>query len=208
MKRGKLIVIEGGEGSGKGEHVRRLTEFFKERNIPVENYREPGEGNLGEEIRRIVKHSDWGIDSLTEVFLFEAARSNLYRTKIIPCLNEGKNVVTDRSGLSTLVYQGYAGGVDMNFIEEANYHSTRGIEPDVTFVIDVPVEMGLANEVVKDNNFTKKGREYHEKINEGYRILTGKNRVLIPYLHGKIDEMQEQMREEIRVRFGKEWNHH
>jgi dTMP kinase len=209
MPRGKLIVIEGGEGSGKGEHVRKLTEFLKEKNLPVRNYREPGEGNFGEEIRKLVKHSSHPLSPLTETFLFEAARSDLYEKRIIPSLQKGINVITDRSGLSTLVYQGIAGGINSDFINEANYFATQNTSPDLTFVINVPPQIGLKNETVKDNRFTNKGRGYHEKVNEGYRTLAlahPDKMFLVSYLHQGIELMQEEIRKETLQRFGKDWN--
>lgn len=183
-QKGLLFYIEGGEGSGKDLQTDWLLKQIQLRGFRAVRGREPGGVPIAEKIRGIINNPQNDIDPLTEVFLFEAARSEYFREFVIPHLKEGYVVVSDRSGLSTLAYQGHAGGVNLEFIEKLNRAATQGVKPDLTFILDVPPEVGLARETDPDR-FAEKGPEYHKKVNEGYRqIAETHGAILLPYRDG------------------------
>ena len=111
MKRGKYIVIESGEGGGKTTQAELLVQYLSEKNIPCHLGREPGGIKAAEEMRNILKHNPEDISSISELFGFEFARTVFFDKIVIPYLNEGVTIISDRSGYSTLAYQGYGGGV-------------------------------------------------------------------------------------------------
>lgn len=201
MERGKYIVIEGGEGCGKTTQTRDLWSYLLTQNIHCVNLREPGSVEVAEKIREILLNDKHDIDPITELFLFEAARTEFFKDALIPHLEGGVWIVSDRSGYSTEAYQGYAGGLDLGLIRELNKRATFGIEPDLTFIIDVPSSKGLEKEVSKDR-FAKKGPEYHARVNQGYLEIAKRdsNIVLIPYLEGDAGGMQAEIRNYVNER--------
>jgi dTMP kinase len=202
MERGKLILIEGGEGCGKGEQSKRLLECFKEKNISALILREPGGTKEAELIREILLNKKNNLDSETELFLYEAARREIFQKKIIPELNNGKNIILDRSWPSTCAYQGYAGGISLDLIKNLNYIATLGINPDLLIIININYHKGLSKEKEPDR-FALKGEEYHKKVNEGYLNIAKKYSnfsVIIPYQEGKPELMQKEIQKEINKR--------
>lgn len=131
-----IIAIEGIDGAGKSTVAHLLYERLKPFAVLL---REPGSTELAEEIRRLLE--TYPKDIYTELFLYEASRASLMHEKILPSLAEGKLVILDRSMISTIIYQGYLGGVPINVIEFLNSLATRGRKPTITFWIDVPPEV-------------------------------------------------------------------
>ncbi len=144
MARGWFITFEGGEGSGKTTQVRRLAEHLRERGFEVVVTREPGGTPLAEAVREILLDPGLEPDALTELFLLEAARHDHVERVIRPALDRGAVVLCDRFADSSAVYQGLVGGVEASTVERLNRLATGGLEPDLTFVLDVAVEEGLA----------------------------------------------------------------
>jgi len=199
-KKGKLILIEGGEGCGKGEQSRRLLRHFKKKNIPALILREPGGTKEAELIRNILLSKENNLDSETELFLYEAARREIFQKKIKPALNAGKNIILDRSWPSTYAYQGYAGGINLSLIESLNYIATSGIFPDLLIIININSKTGLSKEK-KPDRFALKGLKYHQKVNEGYLSIARKFpefSIIIPYQEGRPKLMQKEIQREIK----------
>ena len=141
-----LITFEGSEGAGKSTQIQKLAEHLRAAGKTVLLTREPGGTPFGEEARNILKHAPYG-DSLadeTELLLFIAARAQLVREVIRPALARGDVVLCDRFTDSTLAYQGAGRGMDVDMIRRLNDFATGGLNPDRTFFLDVPVEVGLA----------------------------------------------------------------
>ncbi|MFH1290313.1 MAG: dTMP kinase [Nanoarchaeota archaeon] len=202
MERGRYIIIDGGEGCGKSTQIRLLKEFLDEREIRCVFGREPGGVPEAEAIRSVCLNKQYDLAPITELFLFEAARTEFFRRVVVPSLNAGQWVISDRSGFSTEAYQGYASGLDLGLIRQFNNLATCGVRPDISFIIDVPVEIGLDKEVAPDR-FATKGIEYHTRVNAGYREIARANPdicVLLPYISGGIDRTQEQIRNVVRKR--------
>jgi len=172
MARGKFIVLEGGEGSGKSVMMDKLKAALPKGTVFT---RDPGGVPVGEEIRRLVLSQETrGIDATTELLLFMAARAQLITELIAPALNEGKNVISDRFILSTIAYQIY-GRQKMEYltlVKNVFAAIDRGCVPDTTILLDVSPEIGLQRVQLRMqtlNRFDEEDVAFHERIREGYK---------------------------------------
>jgi len=169
-QRGFFITFEGGEGSGKSYQTRALYRRLQKLLVPSVLVHEPGSTALGEKLSRMLK---WGktheISPLAEVMLFNAARAQLVKEVILPGLAAGKVVICDRFADSTTVYQGYGRGLDVNAVKAANLAATGGLKPDLTFLLDIPVQDGLARKSVRETNrFEREALAFHRRVRQGY----------------------------------------
>ena len=178
--RGKFITFEGGEGTGKSTQASILALRLEALGLPVLLTREPG-GSPGAEIMRYVLLSGaakaFGPDA--EAMLFAAARNDHIRCSIEPALASGKWVVCDRFADSTRVYQGELGAVDRRLLRGLERLSIGELAPDLTFVLDVPVEvakerMALRRGDSEADRFEAEGVEFHLKLREAFRALAAK----------------------------------
>ncbi len=205
MERGKLIVFESGEGGGKSTHIEWTRKYLVGKDIPFEIVREPGGTEISEEIRGLLLNKKLNkMNPLTELYLFQASRSQLFSEKLISKLEGGISLGQDRSGDSSVAYQGYGRGMDINFIKYLNINSTFGYKPDLEFIIDIDPEKGLEKEL-NENRMSIAGLEFHKRVRQGYLELAKenpKNYVLIPYIENGIKEMQEMMKVHIDKLFG------
>ena len=201
LKKGIFITFEGPEGCGKSTHSRLLCGFLKKRGYDCLLTREPGGTKAGEEIRRILLHSDGvKISDLTELFLFEAARAEIVEEMIKPSLAKGKVVICDRFGDATVCYQGYAGGIDIHSIERLNTVATDGVVPDITILLDIDTITGLGRAKSKGTDrMEKKEIAYHKRVRAGYLRLakTYPGRIKIVKVDGSIEEVQRHVRREV-----------
>ena len=138
---GFFVTFEGGEGVGKSTQVGRLAQRLRDAGREVVTVREPGGTRLGEEVRRWVRGVD--LSRETELLLFTAARAELVATAIRPSLERGAVVIADRFADSTMAYQGYARGIDVDVVRGVNAAATGGLTPDLTLLLDLPAEDGL-----------------------------------------------------------------
>ena len=166
-----FIVFEGGDGSGKSTQVRSLMRRLRRRGVDVLRTREPGGTRLGQALRTLLKSGE-PMTPISELMLFEAARAQLVQQVIKPFLAGGGVVIADRFTSSTMAYQGYGRGLDGELIERLNREATGGLEPDLTVLLDLPVEAALAR---KSNgsadNFDSAPMDFHRKIRRGYSAL-------------------------------------
>jgi len=136
--------------------------------------REPGGTVISEQIREVVLSSkNAGISFTTEVLLFQAARAQIYREIVLPSLKAGKVVVMDRSRDSSVVYQGMVRGFGIDLIEQLNNISTKKTYPDITFLLDIPVEIGLKRREAsgKMDRLDMEAKEFHESVRQSYLKL-------------------------------------
>jgi dTMP kinase len=170
---GFLITFEGGEGCGKSTQARLLYQKLQRHNIPSLLTKEPGGTPLGNKIRPVLKvKRDFTISPLSELFLFSACRSQLVQDVIGPALNSGHVVLCDRFCDSTVVYQGFARGLDLPLINSINSAATGGLKPDVTILLDILPEQGLQRKRKTDRDrFDSEELSFHRKIREGYLNL-------------------------------------
>jgi len=195
MKRGKFVTFEGPEGSGKSTQIRFAEKWLKSRGHRVLVLREPGGTKTAEAIRSVLLHSDHPLSSEVETFLFLAARRDLVEKKILPALKAGKVVLCDRFQDSTWVYQTFAGDFPQDIFEKVGKVATQGLKPDLTFIFDVPVRVGLKR-AGRTDRMEKKSMQFHEKVRRGYLILARREKkrcVLIPYKDG-VERVQSEVR--------------
>jgi len=176
-----FITFEGIEGCGKTTQSRLLYEKLKEQNVSVIYSREPGGCNIGDKLRKILLDpKNVGLDQRTELFLYLAARSQHVKEIIRPALEEKKVVIVDRFNDSTIAYQGYGREMDIDQIINFCDYACYGIWPDITFLIDIPVELGL-NRAIMRNSREQKDREsrfelesikFHSKVRAGFLELS------------------------------------
>ena len=171
-RRGIFITLEGPEGAGKSTQGRRLVSWLRRRGKRVLFTREPGGTALGQRLRQVVLDRRSGtIHPLAELFLYEASRVAIVQNVIHPALKSGSIVVVDRFQDSTWVYQGWAGGIDLQLVERMGQATTGGLKPDLTLLLDLPVEKGLAR-VRRPNRMEAKPLSFHQKVREGYLRLS------------------------------------
>ena len=168
-----FITFEGGEGSGKSVQSRRLYQHLMKEGFPALLTHEPGGTPLGQAITRWLKwHLDSPISAATETLLFNSSRSHLVSKVIKPAIEEGKVVICDRYCDSTLVYQGYARGLDVQLIECINKIATGGLKPNITFLLDIVPKNGLGRKSkTKADRFEREAASFHNKVRHGYLAL-------------------------------------
>jgi dTMP kinase len=175
LARGLFISFEGGEGSGKSEQAKRLYGNLRSRGLPAVLTREPGGTRLGERVREILLHApDVALTPEAQALLFTAARAQLVREVIRPALMGGTHVITDRFFDSTLAYQGYGHGTDIDALRALVRVAVGDVVPDMTFLLDVPIEVSLAR--MRDrpmawDRFESGGSEFHRRVRDGYLAL-------------------------------------
>lgn len=168
-----FITFEGPDGSGKTTQARLLAEYLRARGYVVVLTREPGGTAIGEQVREVILSTrNRTMRNETEVLLFSAARAQIVAEVIRPALAAGKIVVCDRYADSTLAYQGYGLGLDLDALRAITRFATGGLMPDLTFLVDVPVEIGLARRRRGETNrLDQKDIEYHTRVRNGYWAL-------------------------------------
>jgi dTMP kinase len=167
-----FITFEGGEGSGKSFQAESLCRKLNRLNIPVVLTHEPGGTPLGEWTRNLLKWTDAYISPGAELFMFSASRAELMNEVIQPNLKEGKIVICDRYVDSTIAYQGYGRGLNLEMVKVINNASTQGLRPNITLLLDIPPEEGLARIKgrVKDR-FEREEVTFHSRVRSGYLTL-------------------------------------
>lgn len=165
-----FITFEGGEGCGKSVQSRRLYRRLLKSALPVLLTHEPGVTVLGKRITRLLKWSqDVNISPMAELLLFNTSRAQLVEEVIRPNLEKGVSVICDRYTDSTTAYQGYGRGLDMETVVAVNGVGTRGLTPDLTILLDIPVEEGLARKSDKNKDrFEGESVKFHQHVREGY----------------------------------------
>ena len=171
-----FITFEGCEGCGKSTQARLLHSNLLNKGISAILTREPGGTPLGSAVRDLLKsRRDLDINPESELMLFNACRAQLVRDIIRPALDIGKVVVCDRFVDSTVAYQGYGRGLDLNQIEYVNKVATGGIKPDITILLDVQPELGLKRRLnLATDRFDNESIIFHRKVREGYLIEASK----------------------------------
>ncbi len=177
---GIFITCEGGEGVGKSTFLQKLIQQLSDKKIPVVGTREPGGSAVGEALRPIFNHppEHEALTPEAEFLLISASRVQHIVHKIQPALHAGKWVICDRFTDSTLVYQGILGGLSRDFLDRVIMHSTYGVIPNLTFLLDCPVEVSLERvqkrraDQPRETRYDRADRAYHVKIREAYLQLS------------------------------------
>lgn len=170
MTKGLFITLEGADGSGKTTQLAKIVEYFESQNIPHLVTREPGGVGLGQKVREILLNYDGDVDSTCEMFLYLADRAQNIGTIVNPALATGKIVLCDRHTDSSVAYQGYARGLDIERINFLNNVATQGRKPDLTLLFDVDTSVAMervGNRAEKDR-LESEGAQFHAKVRHGY----------------------------------------
>lgn len=182
MKRGWFITLEGGEGAGKTTQCRVMKSHFENLGYDVILTREPGGTPEAEKIRNLLVQRDGGNwTPMAECLLFFAARQMHVETLIKPALSAGKIVISDRFTDSTVAYQGYGHGFDLDVIRRVEELTLNGFKPDLTFLLDLPVENGInrslsrnmcsSGDSITEDRFERLNFGFHEKVREGFLFI-------------------------------------
>lgn len=169
-----LLTFEGIDGCGKSTQVKLLQDKLEAGAVPSLVVREPGGTAVGEDIRQVLLHNNYSLSLQTELLLYMAARSELSEQIITPALRAGKIVLCDRFTDSTMAYQGYGGGADLNLIRYLNYKATTGITPAKTFLLDLPVEEAVTRRGAKADRMEQKDFHYHQRVRYGFLEIAGR----------------------------------
>lgn len=191
-----FISFEGIDGSGKSTQIKLLQEKLESIGKSVLSLREPGGTELSEKIRELLLHKDYELNSETELLLFESARAYLTNTVIKPALDRGKIVLTDRFFDSTIAYQGYGRGLDLDFIDKCNKFATQGYEPDITFYLKI--DMNTSNErriMNTKDRIENAGLEFYQKVISGFNQIAENNpsRVITINAENNIDIIHNEI---------------
>ena len=169
-----FITFEGTEGSGKSLQARKLVDRLRARGVTVVLTHEPGGTPLGTELRRLLLDSvELALVPRAEALLMNASRAQLVETVIQPALERGDAVVCDRFADSTRAYQGAGRGLDEQELTTVISFATAGIQPDMTMLLDVPVEVGLARKHAQDerNRFEAETLAFHTRVRSAYHAI-------------------------------------
>ena len=176
MSKGFLVSLEGPEGAGKTSVLEALIPILEDRGVEVLTTREPGGVLIGEKIREVIldpSHTE--MDPKTELLLYIASRRQHLVEKVLPALAAGKLVIMDRFIDSSVAYQGFGRGLDIDAIDWLNEFATDGLKPDLTLYFDIEVEEGLAriaaNSKREVNRLDMEGLDLHRKVRQGYLSL-------------------------------------
>lgn len=201
-EKGVFITFEGPEGCGKSTHARLLFGYLKRKGHSAIFTREPGGTAAGEKIRRILLRRDGvRVNDTCELFLFEASRAQIVDEVIIPALKKDRIVICDRFFDATTVYQGCASGFDTGLVEGLNSLASKGLEPDITILLDVETGEGFGRALRgrKPDRMESKSLGFHRKVRKGYLRLAKRHRGRIKTFKTDrpIDAIQKDIRDYI-----------
>lgn len=163
-----FITLEGTEASGKSTHLRLLADELSRLSYPVFTTREPGGSPVGEQIRNILLHGE-ALDATAELMLFLADRAQHVSQVIRPHLENGDIVLCDRYADSTVCYQGYGRGLDIVFLRSLNRFVTKDLQPDLTLVFDLPIEIALTRRKREEGDrIDCEEVSFHQRVREGF----------------------------------------
>ncbi|HEX5137413.1 MAG TPA: dTMP kinase [Planctomycetota bacterium] len=168
--RGRFLVLDGPDGSGKSTQIARLAAKLRDRGESVLVLREPGATPMGEAIRDLLLHADVDITPLAEMLLYQAARAHLVETVVRPALAAGQTVLLDRYWYSTAAYQGHGLGLDPGEIRRVSAVATKGLEPDLLLLLDVPADVGLARLKGARDKVEARSLGYHRRVRDGFLL--------------------------------------
>ncbi|MFZ1946683.1 MAG: dTMP kinase [bacterium] len=197
MARGRFITLEGIEGSGKSTQAALLRDFLAGRGYDVVVTREPGGSPIAEKIREILLDPrNLKMVPLAELFLYEASRTQHVAEVIRPALEAGRWVLCDRFFDASTAYQGNARGLGIEMVAELNLVATSGLVPDLTLVLDLPVEVGLKRLGRSPDRIESETLDFHERVRQGYLEIArcDPSRIKVVDASGTIDDIHVRIR--------------
>jgi dTMP kinase len=206
LTRGRFLTVEGGEGAGKSTQVGLLVAALGRAGIPTLRTREPGGAPGAEDIRKLLVEGEPGRwDAPSEALLMVAARRSHLTATVWPALAQGSWVVSDRFADSTLAYQGSAGGVPRADLEALHRLIAGDFVPDLTLILDLPVDLGLARAAQRagaETRFERKDRAFHEKLRQGFLDIAAREpaRCVVIDATGDVDAVHQSVLAAVRER--------
>ena len=203
-----FITLEGPEGSGKTTQIELLVAWLGEQGYDVVLTREPGGTDIGTQIRDVLHDpANTAMAATAEILLYSADRAQHVAEFITPFLAEGKIVISDRYYDSTLAYQGYGRGLDLEALQAITAFATGGLKPDLTLYLDIAPEKGLERRQTGGgewNRLDAEALEFHQRVREGYLELIEQEpeRWVVVDADGSVEEVQEEIRERVGARLG------
>jgi len=208
LSRGRFITLEGGEGAGKSTHAGLLVEGLRQAGQAAIRTREPGGAPGAEEIRRLlVEGTPQRWDAETEALLMVAARRNHLVETVWPALDRGDWVICDRFADSTLAYQGYGRGLPREALAFLHSLIAGDFKPDLTFILDLSVEIGLSRTGKRSGNatrFEQMGHDFHERLRRGFQEIARAEpqRCVLIDATTEVAAVQQAIRDAIHARLG------
>jgi len=191
-----FFSFDGIDGTGKTTQIERFSQWLKLRGSDAVICRDPGGTRLGEAIRKLLlEPHDWPIARMAEMLLYMAARAQLVEEVIKPAMAAEKTVVTDRFLLANVVYQGYAGGLDVNQLWDIGALITQGIEPDLTFLLDMPPESAQQRIRRELDRMEQHGQEFRQRLRAGFLAEATRrpDRIVVIDASRSIEEVHTQI---------------
>jgi dTMP kinase len=201
-----FITLEGPEGSGKTTQLPLLVDWLREQGYDVEVTREPGGTEIGDQIRDVLHDPcHTAMDATAEILLYSADRAQHVAQCIRPALAAGKVVVSDRYYDSTLAYQGYGRGLDLEMLRAITAFATGGLKPDLTLYLDIAPEEGLQRRQANEeewNRLDAEALDFHQRVRDGYMALIAQEpeRWAVIDAARSVKEVQEEIRVQVEVR--------
>ena len=206
---GMFITFEGGEGCGKSTQIKLLAQALKQRGYDVLQLREPGGTAVGERVREVLlsKEND-AMDPIAELMLYEAARAQIVYEVIRPALAAGRIVLCDRFYDSTIAYQGFARGLDVQLIERLNNAATGGLAPHLTLLLMIDPAEGLRRAKGatggdgEGDRIESAGLEFHRRVQEGFAFIAQREpeRVAAIGAQGSVDDVHDAVMARVLAR--------
>lgn len=202
MASGLFITFEGADGCGKTTQIKLLDEYLRRKGHKTLLTREPGAKGLGVKLREILLNYDGEVSPQCESFLFLADRAQHVDCIIKPALKEGQIVLCDRHTDSTVAYQGYGRGLDLDRINMLNNIATSGLKPDLTIVFDVDIETSMQRVGKEKDRMESAGVDFFNKVRKGYlaiaknepeRVKVINSSDTIENIHRKVVELVEKL---------------
>lgn len=207
-EKGLFITFEGADGCGKSTQLDLLKNYLENKGFEVVETREPGAKGLGQEIRKLLLHYDGYISPKCEAFMFLADRAQHIDTIVKTAVEEGKIVLCDRHTDSTIAYQGYGRGEDIEKLKYLNNLATGGFNPDLTLVYDVDIETALERRGDDRDRMEQAGKDFQVKVQNGYKKIAEvePGRVKIIDAKPDIETVFEQTKKTVEQLIKKRYN--
>lgn len=197
--RGLLIAFEGVEGSGKSTQAERLRSWLEQQGVPCLLSREPGGTSIGEQVRDVLLNpANRAMDARTEFFLYLASRNQHVRELVLPAVKRGMVAILDRYVDSSVAYQGSGRGLGERFVSRLNKLATAGLVPQLTVLVDVPVEVGQRRkDAARLDRLERERVEFHQRVRDGYLKLSRRAPKRFRVLDGRLtaDELEPMVRQ-------------
>lgn len=198
---GKYVVIEGHDGTGKSTQVARVREKLLEHGIESIEFHEPEGSPIADEIRTVIKNSTLPRDGTTNLLLFSAARHDIWNSRALPALAEGKWVIASRNYYSTLAYQGYGEGLETEHIKTITRIATddRYLNPDVAIILDFNDEkerqarITARGTLVNPDTFESRGQDFQDRVKQGYIEIANLYGIPVVSAAQSIESVSEQL---------------